>query len=68
MAEGVATIAHREGISARPKGTVEFKRVGEAFRRDHAPFMQGRLRGRGGEQGVVETPVSPVSANLVNPC
>eukprot|EP00983_Pelagomonas_calceolata_P015798 501041-Pelagomonas_calceolata.AAC.1 len=52
VAEGVATIAYRKGISARPKdlvsvtcaevgvvGTVKFKRVGESFRGDHAPYM-----------------------------
>eukprot|EP00983_Pelagomonas_calceolata_P078322 1154234-Pelagomonas_calceolata.AAC.3 len=54
MADGVAIVAHREGISACPKdlvvvtcaeisvlGTVKFKRVGEPFRGDHALFMQG---------------------------
>eukprot|EP00983_Pelagomonas_calceolata_P088352 1157184-Pelagomonas_calceolata.AAC.4 len=56
MAEGVAAVAHREGISACPKnlvavtrakksviGTVEFKRVGEPFRGDHAPFRADRM-------------------------
>eukprot|EP00983_Pelagomonas_calceolata_P022153 695777-Pelagomonas_calceolata.AAC.1 len=54
VAKGVAAVAHREGISACPKGfatvtcaklsvvgTVKFKRVGEPFRGDQAPFMQG---------------------------
>eukprot|EP00983_Pelagomonas_calceolata_P003808 123124-Pelagomonas_calceolata.AAC.1 len=53
-AVGVATVAHREGINVRPKdlvpvtcaklsviGTVKFERVGEPFRGNHAPFMQG---------------------------
>eukprot|EP00983_Pelagomonas_calceolata_P035665 1116402-Pelagomonas_calceolata.AAC.1 len=52
MAEGVST-AHREGINECPKDlvavtcakisvvcTVKFKRFGEPFRGDHAPFMQ----------------------------
>eukprot|EP00983_Pelagomonas_calceolata_P058338 1145442-Pelagomonas_calceolata.AAC.1 len=54
MAEGVATIAYRKCVSARPKdlisvaraevgvvSTVQFKRVGEPFLGDHAPFKQG---------------------------
>eukprot|EP00983_Pelagomonas_calceolata_P058466 1145500-Pelagomonas_calceolata.AAC.1 len=54
LAEGLATVAHREGINECLKDlvavtcakirvvcTVKFKRVGEPFRGDHAPFMQG---------------------------
>eukprot|EP00983_Pelagomonas_calceolata_P035786 1119973-Pelagomonas_calceolata.AAC.1 len=55
MAEAAATVAHREGINECPNDlvavtcakinvvcTVKFKRVGEPFREDHAPIMQGR--------------------------
>eukprot|EP00983_Pelagomonas_calceolata_P019790 624690-Pelagomonas_calceolata.AAC.1 len=52
--EGVSAIAYKKSISARPKdlvsgacaevclvGTFKFKRVGEPFSGDHAPFTQG---------------------------
>eukprot|EP00983_Pelagomonas_calceolata_P039702 1137299-Pelagomonas_calceolata.AAC.2 len=55
IAEGVATVACSEGISACPKvlvavtcakisvlGTVKFKRVGKTFRGYHAPVYAGR--------------------------
>eukprot|EP00983_Pelagomonas_calceolata_P086202 1156717-Pelagomonas_calceolata.AAC.5 len=54
MAERVVTVAHRKGISARPKDlvmvtgakisiavTFKIKRVGEPFSGDLAPIMQG---------------------------